>query len=1520
VRPDRPSELSEEVFPLDDSGFLAGEGTYRGRMMDSALMDPAMVAAEAAVFVLLGEPGIGKSSTFRRIVEDAYEVQNLTGSIWVDGPDLDSATFDDLIGKHLYELPLLDVEQSSTDKGQPLVLTLDQIDESPLLHSLGSRLARCLVGRDTRGVRLLLACRTSDFLPSLHSKLAEIFDSVVVADLAPLTRSAAEDLVSGEGIDGPTFIEQVIAVGAGPIASTPLTLWLLVKQYEISGKLAGTPLELFTRGTELLAEEWDLERGLKAVSSGSTVQRVAIAGRLAALTVLSGRRSIYRGGGIASPLDYQLSRLAGGTELTHVGHEFAVTEPMIDETIQSSLFVSYAAQRFGFRHSSITAFLAAKYLLAHNVGIAQLKSMLLVESPDQQSRTIPAPLRETAAWLVSLSPSDVLWLADADPASIAAHSSVVDSPAMRRMVAMSLIKHAPEIELTDRSWRFTRWNLAHDGLDDILRPALTSITVKAEPTWDDRARAMLALKISTEITMPSLVAELLSIVDGTGGARGYLRSLAVRSAFHADKAIAIPHLLDMLEKMREPAFRKDQDPDLTLASTLLDVLWPQHIDAQSVVRHLGYKAATDIHADFGWRVHEVIDSIPDADLYVLLSWASGLLDETPIVSEDRLADEMPLASTPAQTELPTSTQHLRPDNALDERIVSALVARVMRSDNYRQHLKAISRIAIGRLSTYQSVDLPDELRLLDEQGAETAGSRTRRRDLAASLIAALRGPRLDRASAYQLISGWQSPFSFRAPQPREDGTLPTDRSGLLDFTDFSWCVDVMTAAAETRDEARLNDSVLMAAAVFNPMAADNYELGWTCRQTPLWEHIRGNYDAIDLDSPFAAMLRAGHERQSKRSRSSEADVFGARMGNRLDAAVSGDADAFWRLCWDLQFDPDTLRLTGPESDDLTAMPGGRALSPQDMELLYTAAELYLRTEHDHAEDWLGLGRQDKRAIVGYWALRLLHRRGRLSNFERWPEWCGAVVSAPAARSTDVDQVHIEIVDLCAMRSAAQFSEKLGTVVRGELAAGRHPFEIRAAGTAIRGPLHDELLGLLDEIALAVGNSPANTQPGGRSSQYEERATRSVPTTVEVPATNEGSAAAVWTWGEIIDLLHSAFQDEVIDTCLHALAHDPDPESALQRLKDHAAHVLLKSSLKSHLSAVRHAYHRSPDAARLMLGSSEYYVSRGDPADHDETSLASLYQWLMDLYPSYADEPDKNGWISPRRQAQQWRDSIPGHIAHYGTASAISTLSVLWKAAPENLTLRSALIAARRTYEADKWAPLSDIEVNALLSDPARRLVRNESELLDLVLGALAHVQEDLNQHGDLLWDRIPKRAGGGRGIEASMDTWRPKPEAALSAYLHHNLKLRLAGKGLAINREVLIRPRDAFGAGDRTDLLLEAVLSGSARAASGLSDDRIALVIEVKGSWNAGVLTQQKTQLSDRYLPDSQTQTGVYVVGWYPVELWTAPNDRRKSEAKKLSRPETQAFLQEQSALIAMDLSRNTSPVLLDVIRPISVI
>jgi hypothetical protein len=149
------------------------------------------------------------------------------------------------------------------------------------------------------------------------------------------------------------------------------------------------------------------------------------------------------------------------------------------------------------------------------------------------------------------------------------------------------------------------------------------------------------------------------------------------------------------------------------------------------------------------------------------------------------------------------------------------------------------------------------------------------------------------------------------------------------------------------------------------------------------------------------------------------------------------------------------------------------------------------------------------------------------------------------------------------------------------------------------------------------------------------------------------------------------------------------------------------------------------------------------------------------------------------------------------------------------------------------------------------------------------------------------------------------------------LILRLTGRGVAVNREVLVQPRNAYGAGDRTDIAVQATLVHDPYAATpAAAPERLVVVVEVKGPWNDGLLSDQRNQLAVRYLPESSSDTGIYLVGWYPVELWTATRDQRRTKVVRLVRDDVERALAEQADEINRDLKLYTYPVVLGIPRP----
>jgi hypothetical protein len=286
---------AEEPFATTDDGFLVPPVELFDRPRPGAIVTP-QVAAGSGSLVLLGEPGVGKTTAFRRLVMERESESRFHEVVWIEAVALVDATFDAMIGRHL-----------SSSEPASLTVVIDQLDESQMLGRLAARLRT--VGVSRRPVTFLVACRTAEFPRDLSTVLKDLSGSCVVADLAPLTKQQATDLVTGHAYSPAELIDAAIDSGAGALASVPLTLEVIGRVFESRGQLPRRAADLFALAVERLAEE--PIGGLHATAS----QRVAIAGRAAARMLLSGRRTLWNGRALdAAPGDLNVSALEGGTE------------------------------------------------------------------------------------------------------------------------------------------------------------------------------------------------------------------------------------------------------------------------------------------------------------------------------------------------------------------------------------------------------------------------------------------------------------------------------------------------------------------------------------------------------------------------------------------------------------------------------------------------------------------------------------------------------------------------------------------------------------------------------------------------------------------------------------------------------------------------------------------------------------------------------------------------------------------------------------------------------------------------------------------------------------------------------------------------------------------------------------------------------------------------------------------------------------------------------------------------------
>jgi hypothetical protein len=175
------------------------------------------------------------------------------------------------------------------------------------------------------------------------------------------------------------------------------------------------------------------------------------------------------------------------------------------------------------------------------------------------------------------------------------------------------------------------------------------------------------------------------------------------------------------------------------------------------------------------------------------------------------------------------------------------------------------------------------------------------------------------------------------------------------------------------------------------------------------------------------------------------------------------------------------------------------------------------------------------------------------------------------------------------------------------------------------------------------------------------------------------------------------------------------------------------------------------------------------------------------------------------------------------------------------------------------------------------LVQNADQLLDVVVESLGRLEDKLQRAEPPaaidLWDQVGK------------NRFRPKDEERLSDYLKRHLDDDLRDRGIIFNREVVNRR------GEETDIRVEALLRGP----NDEELDLLTVVIEVKGCWDKHLASAMKTQLVERYLAETRTSHGLYVVGWYNCDKWNS-TDWRIKKAPRYDKDEAQRRLDAQAA------------------------
>lgn len=204
------------LLPTDEHGFLDVAAILHSLEV-GGFVNPVDVAERTGAFVLLGEPGIGKSTSLAQSsAGTAYEIP---------GRALTEQTL-------LRLLKQLRGKTDRTDVPRPQTILIDQLDESPIIQSITEIIRLESDASTFQNVKVLVGCRTAEYPSALTALLERLCGGCVVAELSPLSRVAAVELARNlTGGSGESLIREVENLGAGALACIPLTLELLAAEY-----------------------------------------------------------------------------------------------------------------------------------------------------------------------------------------------------------------------------------------------------------------------------------------------------------------------------------------------------------------------------------------------------------------------------------------------------------------------------------------------------------------------------------------------------------------------------------------------------------------------------------------------------------------------------------------------------------------------------------------------------------------------------------------------------------------------------------------------------------------------------------------------------------------------------------------------------------------------------------------------------------------------------------------------------------------------------------------------------------------------------------------------------------------------------------------------------------------------------------------------------------------------------------------------------------------------------------------
>lgn len=943
---------------LIDGGYLADpEGPY-GRYLGSDLRTFEEIS-DRPCLALLGEPGIGKTTalqTERQNVEAAGYA-----TIWMDlgGYGSEERLVRKLFGSEEFA--------AWKDGDHRLHVFMDGLDECRLLMaSVVDLLLEELAEHPVDRLSVRVGCRTAKWSKKLERGMKRLWgeESVGVYELAPLRRADVAAAAEANGLDSAAFLGALDQAEAVPLAIKPVTLEFLLESYSETGAFPRRQADLYLDGCRRLCEESNEDRVDRQLTGElSADQRLAVAARVAALTVFSGKEAVWTGleRAVRAEDDVLVRELAYGAE-SNGEDEFPVGEATIKEVLDTGLFSARGSDRLGWAHQTYAEFLAAHYLTRKNVGTDQ--AMALVLHPDDEEGKLIPQLHETAAWLASMSDDFFRAVMDAEP-EVLLRSDVAstDVESKADLVATMLRLYDEGKLLDDKLVPHTQYRkLEHPSLAGQLEPYIADpnkgfvvrrVALDIAEACELRTLQGAAAEVALDTAQPHFVRkEAAAFVAhvGDGPTRGRLKPLALGDA--------------------------GDDPNGDLRGWGLHAAWPEHMSAEELFGALTRPNESYLGSYASFLNNDLPERLRPADLPVALAWAEG--------QQGRHGMSFRLAELMDQIML-RAWEHLDAPG-VRKAFARAALARLRHHDEIVQDRRSI--FAASDEPSFHDRVTADELK---------------RRSLMEEMLELLQ------------------------VEDDDEWLLVHYKTPLLLGQDATWLIDKLEAAPRGRRREILaallrrafygwgdeQHELLYLAYQRNPALAD--EVG--C----FFDPIELSSETAE------EQRRYHQESLSWRKEREEPPPPDPPLAERILRALNdieaGDVDAFWqRLDYYMKFSQSGLSQTSPTEWDLTALPGWDDADAATRDRIVGAAKRYVLEGELITDGWLGEKTiwETHPAYAGYRALRLLVNLA--PDFivdmphEVWERWAPVILDYPISARTEEVEPHRQLVAMAYQRA------------------------------------------------------------------------------------------------------------------------------------------------------------------------------------------------------------------------------------------------------------------------------------------------------------------------------------------------------------------------------------------------------------------------------------------------------------------------------------------------------------------------